>query len=410
MSKDLLTRRRENLGKAIQNNELVIVLASEEPIGISLFLQNNNFLYFTGLEETPEAIFLYQKKNDQTTETLFLQRNNPDKIVWDGAKMYPEEAKEISGINDIQYIDELEDYLEHTLATTQKVFINSGIKHLAKPLNKALSLVSQMRERYLHLIFSDLHFLMIPLRQIKDETEIQNIRKAIEYTGLGLNHIFLNALSGMYEYELEAMLFYEMRRKGIAQYGFAPIIASGINATTLHYKKNNCQIPDQSLVLCDVGALYHNYCADITRTFPIAHKFTTRQKEVYSAVLDVQKFIINLIKPGISLTYLNEKAREHIGEACVQLGLLKNPLDYKKYYMHSIGHHLGMDTHDIASRDSILQEGMVITVEPGIYIPEEKIGVRIEDDIYVTKDANLILSHSIPKEIEELEALRSKVN
>lgn len=408
MSSEILKARREKLGASLENGEIVIIFSAEEPSGISKFLQNNNFLYLTGIVEVSEAIFAIYKNNDKVNEILFIQRNIPERIVWDGAKMYPEEAKDISGIENIKFTDEFEDVILSFLNISKKLYINAGLQQLKKPLSPALFFVSKVRERVIHLAFSDVNQLMMPLRQIKDQTEIDKLSKAIEITGIGLDSIFKNAKADMYEYELEAMLFYEMRRRGLTHFGFAPIIACGVNATTLHYIKNNTQIQKNQLVLCDVGALYQNYSADITRTFPIEAKFNERQGQVYTEVLNVQKSIIEMIKPGVAMADLNKKTVELIGEACVRLGLITDPKEYTKYYMHSVGHHLGMDTHDLGPRDSILKEGMVLTIEPGIYIPEENIGVRIEDDILVTKEGYQNLSYMIPKEVEELEAIRSK--
>jgi Xaa-Pro aminopeptidase len=384
----------------------MIIFAAEEPAGINKFLQNNNYLYLTGLYETAEAIYVSSKSKDKIKEILFIQRNIPERIVWDGAKMYPEEAKEQSGLEDVKFLDEFEDTIFPYLAVAQKLYVNSGMVSLARPLNKALSFLAKVRDRFVQLVFAEANQLMTPIRQIKDETEIEYMTKAIEITGFGLESIFKNARSGMYEYELEAMLFYEMRRRGITHYGFAPIIAGGVNATILHYKQNNQPINNNELVLCDVGALYNNYSADITRTFPIEKTFSARQKEVYQAVLFVQKSIIAMIKPEVSMADLNKKTEELIGEACKNLGLIADVKDFKQYYYHSIGHHLGMDTHDLGARDAVLKEGMVITVEPGIYIAEEKIGVRIEDDVLVTKDSHKVLSSMIPKEIEDIERFR----
>jgi Xaa-Pro aminopeptidase len=207
------------------------------------------------------------------------------------------------------------------------------------------------------------------------------------------------------EYELEALLFYHLQKKSVRNWGFAPIIAAGINAATLHYKTNDCQIKESDVVLLDVGASYMNYSADITRCFPVSGKFSPRQKEVYTEVLAIQKEIISMMKPGVGLTQLNEKTAELMGAALVRLGLITNESDYRRYYMHSIGHHLGMDTHDLGARDSVLAVGNVLTVEPGIYIPEENLGIRIEDDILITAEGYCILSQNIPKEIEEIEAL-----
>jgi Xaa-Pro aminopeptidase len=197
-----------------------------------------------------------------------------------------------------------------------------------------------------------------------------------------------------------------MQKNGVQRWGFAPIIAAGINAATLHYKQNNCLIAQNDMILMDVGASYQNYSADITRCFPISGKFSPRQREVYLEVLAVQKEIIAMIKPGISMVQLNEKTNELIQQALIRLGLINEPKDFRRYYMHSIGHHLGMDTHDLGARDSVLEAGNVITIEPGIYIQEENLGIRIEDDIMVTESGFINLSQAIPKEIDDIERIR----
>ena len=409
MDVTILNERRERLGKLLNNGEIVIIFAAEEPKGINKFLQNNNFLYLTGLYEAAEAVYVCFKNKDRVQDTLYIQRNIPEMIVWDGEKLYPEEAKALSGISDIKFCDEFEDSVLNSLNLSNKIFVNTGLQGLNKPLNKPLYFVSKVRDRILHANFAEANLLMAQLRHIKDESEVKLLSKAIEITGIGLDVIFRSAKVGMYEYELEAMLIYEMRKRGLDHFGFAPIMAAGINATTLHYKKNNTIIQENELVLCDCGALYKNYSADITRTFPIAKTFSERQKEVYSEVLNVQKEVISMVKPGAWMAEINQKTGELIGEACVRLGLISDPKDFKKYYMHTIGHHLGMDTHDLGGRECVLEPGMVITIEPGIYIPEEKIGVRIEDDILVTNDSHQNLSFMIPKEIEELEKLRSQM-
>ena len=192
------------------------------------------------------------------------------------------------------------------------------------------------------------------------------------------------------------------------QWRFKPIIAAEINATILHYVDNNCIIPENSLVLLDIGASCNSYCADITRTFPVSGKFTTRQAEIYQEVLGVQQKIIDMIKPGIALMDLNLKTVSLITESLKRLKLIEEDEEYRKYYMHSVSHHLGLDAHDVGSRDSILEPGNVITVEPGIYVPEEKIGIRIEDDILVTETGSKNLSARIPKQIKELEDICRK--
>ena len=408
MNQDVFISRRANLSNILEEGDTVIIFASEEPFGINKFLQNNNFLYLTGLYDTAEAIYVGNKSNDKLNEALFIQRNNPEEIVWDGEKIYPEEAEQVSGIKHIKFVDEFEKNIMMILQNSKKLYINTGLQTINRPLNKAQFFISKIRDRILQLVYVEANHLMRQLRCIKDDSEIAYLSKAIEITGIGLKSIFENAKVGMYEYELEALLQYEMKRRGLSYFGFAPIIATGINAATLHYKKNNTLIKEDELVLCDVGALYNNYSADITRTFPIAKQFNERQKAVYSEVLKVQKTIIDMIKPGVSMTDLNKKTCDLIGESCVRLGLITDPIDFKKYYMHSVGHQLGMDTHDIGARDTVLEKGMVLTIEPGIYIPEENIGIRIEDDILVTEESYKNLSYMIPKEIEELEEIRQK--
>ena len=210
----------------------------------------------------------------------------------------------------------------------------------------------------------------------------------------------------MKEFELEAILQYHIIKNGLKHQGFVPIIAAGKNATTLHYIRNDSKIGNNELVLLDVGAACNNYSADISRTFPVSGKFTARQKEVYYEVLNIQKEIIEMVNPQVGLTDLNKRTNELIAEALIRLKLISDKKDFRKYYMHSVSHHLGMDTHDLGSRDSVLEAGNVITVEPGIYIPEEGIGIRIEDDILVTKDGYKNLSADIPKEIEDLENMK----
>jgi len=400
------TQRRTNLATSLQNGDLAIIFATDTPHGITTFTQNKNFLYLTGLHDLPEAIYITYKTADKINEALYIQRNIPERIVWDGEKMYPDEARTISEIQTVKYLDEWELDLPAILSQSKNIYANYGTPTLHKPPNTALYKLQNIKDRFLHLSFADITEQMIPLRQIKDDSEIALMTEAIEVTGKGLHSIFTQAKAGMYEYELEAMLGYEMRRRGIAGYGFAPIIAAGKNATTLHYIQNNTKIAESELVLCDVGVAVGGYSADITRTFPIGSTFTSRQREVYTEVLACQKTIISMMAPGVSMVDLNAKTAELIGASCVKLGLINDPADFRKHYMHSIGHHLGLDTHDIGLRSSTLQEGMVITCEPGIYIPEESIGIRIEDDVLITSSGNIVLSHMIPKEIDEIEAIR----
>lgn len=405
---DFIPKRLEKLAEQLNNNEAVILFSNGNPEGgVNRFEQDKNFLYFTGLE-IPNARLMLVKVNDKLASTLFIARNIPERIVWEGAKMYPEEATEISTIESVKFLDEFKSVATSTLAMGRfkKVFVNYSHLDIDQPLTERHLFVEKLKQIQPNLLFENFNEIVRPLRQIKDEFELEQMQRAIDITGKGLNVIFKKSRIEMFEFELEAMLYNEMLSTGLRFWGFTPIIACGKNAATLHYIDNDTQIADGEMVLCDVGASCYGYSADITRTFPIDAKFTPRGKEVYEEVLNVQKEIIAMIKPGATMVELNEKTNELITNACHKLGLIKEDSDYKKYYMHSVGHHLGLDTHDLSLRNTVLEAGMVITVEPGIYIPEESIGVRIEDDILVTEKGNKVLSAAIPKEVKDLEALR----
>ena len=407
MKKEMLAVRREKLLQELKNNEMTIIFGGEGPEGIESFYQENNFLYFTGLC-IPGAIYMLKNKGDKPVEMLFIERGIPEREVWDGKKMTPKEATVGSGIKTVKFLDEFDSNIVNYLFDADKCYVNYDFKSLSAPLDRKLEFIKQTRDRFPKLLFDNAIEVIRPLRAIKNSWEVKQLEKAINITKTGILSIFQNTKAGMYEYEAEALLRYEMYRTGLKRFGFQPIIAAGQNATTLHYIENNCKIKKGDLVLLDVGVSYSNYSADISRTYPVSGKFNKRQKAVYQAVLDIQNEVIEMIKPGVRLTELNKKTADLITEALKKLKLIKKDEEYKKYYMHSVSHHLGMDTHDIVPRDSVLQVGNMITVEPGIYIPEEKIGVRIEDDILVTKTGYKNLSEGIPKEVDELEEILSR--
>lgn len=388
------------------NGEACIIFANQAE-NLRKFSQDNNFLYFTGLN-IPNAILVLIKSADAVQEMLFIERGIPEREVWDGKKMTKDEAQEISEIRRVLYLDEYDATMSMWCPMLNKIHANIGFVALDQPLNYALYRLEPLRIRFPQIQIADITPLITPLRKVKDAWEIEQMQKAIDITGEGILDIIRQARASMYEYELEAMLFYRMQRSGAHHWGFAPIIASGINAATLHYGQNNCRIEEGQLVLMDVGAAYNNYSADITRCFPVSESFSDRQRQIYQLVLDVQKEIIEMIKPGVSLMDLQVKTRELLAESALAIGLIKDLDEITRYYMHGVSHFLGLDTHDLGGRNAILEVGNVITVEPGIYIPEENLGVRIEDDVLVTESGNCVLSHNIPKEISEIEEIRRK--
>lgn len=403
MNQEITRPRREKLLNSLKEMDAVILFAALE-VKLEKYKQENNFLYLTGLN-TPNAIYFGIKGLRGNTEYLFIQRNDPEREVWEGKKMTVEEAKEQSGVPNVAYLDEFENLLSAYCPAINRIFSNIGNQALNAPLSYAMFRLQPVRERYPQIAIQCITEVITPLRKVKSDWEIMQLQRAIDITGKGIMDIWESAEAGMMEFELEAILFHRIQRSGLKHWGFAPIIAAGVNAATLHYEKNECQISTGDLVLLDVGASYMNYSADISRTFPINGTFSQRQAQVYGAVLKVQKEIIQMIHPGVQLMDLQIKTRELIAQELIALGLIEDPAEVFKYYMHGVSHFLGMDTHDVGGRDAALEVGNVITVEPGIYIPEERLGVRIEDDVLVTEEGYCVLSQNIPKEISEIEEI-----
>ncbi|HOA29001.1 MAG: aminopeptidase P N-terminal domain-containing protein [Candidatus Cloacimonetes bacterium] len=402
MKQEQVMARREKLFAALQSGDAVILFANLEE-KLKKFKQDNNFLYLTGLT-CPDAIYM-AFKGSAASEFLFIQRGIPEREVWEGKKMTVEEAREISGIENVLYQDQFDGVLSQYCPAIYRIHANIGALELDRPLSYPMFRLLPVRQRYPQISILCVTEIMTPLRKVKSDWEIQQMQRAIDVTGKGIIDIMQSAQTGMMEYELEAILFYRMQRSGLKHWGFAPIIAAGINAATLHYEKNECQIAAGDLVLMDVGADNNNYSADITRCFPISGSFSDRQTQIYSAVLRVEKEIISMVKPGVELMTLQTKTRELIANELITLGLISDPCEVSKYYMHGVSHFLGMDTHDLGGRSATLEVGNVITVEPGIYIPEERLGVRIEDDVLVTEEGYCVLSQNIPKEIAEIEEI-----
>jgi len=409
MDKQFFTSNRKQLFKLLPDNSLAIFSATVSDSG-SLpvdFEQNANFFYLTGLK-IPNAQILLYKNGKTNLSILFIERNIPKMEVWIGKKISQEDAKEISGIEHAFFIDEFPVVL-HTYALSSEVcFYDHVANKIEANLTDSLFQLKEIVTHYPALKILHPETFMTILRSQKKGDEIENIKKAIAITKDAIHNLITNTKPGMMEYELEAHFRYECIRNNAKQMAFFPIIASGENATILHYEKNVGKVGSKDIILADVGAKWNEYCADISRTFPANGKFTKRQKEVYNAVLEINKTIINKVKPGLTLYKLQEETIKMMKKALKKLNLIKKDEEFKKYYMHSVSHHLGLHAHDLVDRAKKLEPGNVITVEPGIYIPEEKIGVRIEDDILVTKEGHETLSKDIPKEISDIETIMKK--
>lgn len=368
--------------------------------------QDSDFFYLTGIE-APLAALVCWPGAPRGQQTLLIERPDPRIEEWTGKRMTEAEARERSGCDGVAFSDQFDGVLERVLPSITALYLCYQPVPLAAPLGGDLQFAKAVRDRFPHLTVVRANPLLARQRLVKAPEEIALLREAIRITGAGLAAAMRTARPGIHEFELQSAIekaYLDNRSPGP---GFGTIVASGGNACTLHYESNECAVKDGDLVLVDTGADYCHYTGDITRTFPVNGVFTARQRDVYQKVLDAQTATIALVKPGITLAELNNRTREMLVNACKEIGLHRDK--YEEYYAfikHGVSHHLGLDAHDaIDSRDQPLAPGNVITVEPGLYLAEEGLGIRIEDDVLVTESGCEVLSKDIPKEVAEIEAL-----
>ncbi len=410
MNKNVYIENRKRFMNTIEDNSVIVLFAgkSRPKTGdeVYQFTPDRNFYYLTGIQEEGHIVVL-SKLNNSVSEKLFLTDLDLDKEMWSGKTLRDTEGQEISGIKDTVYMKEFNDYFNRIVKGSEDInlYLDLDREAFEDDASVSNSFAKEIISKYPHINIKNLISKIAPLRMVKSDEEIKEMRKAIEITIEGVKALMKNVKAGMKEYEIESYFDFECKTRGVKDYAFRTIAAAGKNATILHYVDNNSELKDGDLILFDLGAQWNLYNGDITRAFPINGKFTERQKEVYEAVLRVNKAVINKIKPGVDSKELDEWARGLIAEECIKLGIIKEKEEVKKYYWHRIGHSLGLDTHDlgILGREFTFKEGMVFTVEPGIYIGEEGIGIRIEDDILVTKDGCEVLTKDMIKEIKDIE-------
>lgn len=415
MEKMVYSEHRSALMNKIDNNSIVILFAGNAPKKtgdeVYQFTPDRNFYYLTGISEENHIVVL-SKFNNEISEKLFLKEIDLAKEMWNGKTLRDFEAKEISGIEDTVYMNEFYGYLNRLIKGAEEInlYLDLDRQNYCEEDSNGNKFAEVFKGKYPQVIIKNVSSNITPLRMIKSKSEIAEMQRAIEITIDGVESLMKNAKAGMKEYELEAYFDFICKINGAKDFAFRTIAAAGKNATTLHYVENNSEIKNDDLILFDLGAQWNFYNADITRTFPVGGKFTDRQKQVYEAVLRVNKAVIEKIKPGVVYKELNAWATDLIAEECIKLGIIKEKKDVSKYYWHSIGHNLGLDTHDVEpqGRNFVFEEGMVFTVEPGIYISEESIGIRIEDDVLVTADGCEVLTKGMMKEVSEIEAFMKR--
>jgi Xaa-Pro aminopeptidase len=378
-------------GVAILSSAQVRSIEGDNPQD-SDYREQNDFFYLTGLEAPGASLVLVARKPGQDQVILFLPARDSAMEKWTGPRLGPgPDATKLTGITDIRPADRAE-------SDTRELVLAEG-----SPARRRALYLSERRQQPWHfrqVRTEDLDPLIGQLRQVKDADELARLRRAIAITGAALTESMKAAKPGIWEYQLEALIEYTFRRNGAERVGFPTIVASGPNAVTLHYDENRRQTQAGDLVVEDVGAEFGYYSADITRTIPISGRFSERQRALYDLVLGTQQAAIDSVRPGTNLSALNRIARkymrDHSGDLC-------GPDSCVTYFTHGLSHWLGMDVHDVGSLNARLEPGMVLTVEPGIYIPSEGLGIRIEDDVLVTSRGHEVLSTAAPRSAEEIE-------
>ncbi len=407
-------QNRKKLLSKIENNSLIILHSNYTyPKNADLtfkFEQNPDLFYLTGIDQEETILVLSKGAKDQSLkELLFIKESSKQIKVVEGDKLTKKEASKLSGIKEenIYFTRSFNKYLKllMTLATNIYLATNEHTRNTSPIKDKNHQFALQLKDQYPLHTYKRLTPIITKLREVKDKKEIQQIKKAIDITNKAFKEIKKRVKPGIKEQEIEAIIMYEFIKNG-ATTSFNSIVASGIRTCTLHYDKNENICKKGDLLLIDFGAKYGNYTSDITRVIPISGKFTKRQKEVYNSVLNIQKSAIKLIKPGVKIKDYYEKVNKIAEKELLKLKLItkqdiksqtKDSPAYKTYFLHSISHFLGLDVHDVGSYYQSFKKGMVLTVEPGIYIPEEKIGIRIEDDILIKDNGVEVLSKDIEK-------------
>ena len=410
------TEHRQKLADLLPDESMVVVY-SGIPVHVSQdeyypFRCNRQFFYFTGLTRENMALVM-TKRDGKCSASLYIPEADPLAIRWTGKMVMPDEAKAITGIETIRYIQNLERDLHFSLSSglVNAVYMDTD-RHSAEDLpDYNLAKAQEIGSRYPAIRIMNLHPLAAKLRKCKDETEVAAIQKAVDLTKAGLEAVLSTLRPDLYEYQVQAIFEAKIFSEGAEGPSFPTIAGAGINGTMLHYGTNREKCNDGELILLDLGAKVDGYCADITRTYPINGRFTDRQREYYQLVLDANLAVTKAAKAGMTTRDLNDICKSVLAEGLIQMGKIEKPEEVGKYYMHGVAHHLGIDVHDITdASDYTLRPGCVITNEPGLYIDEEAIGIRIEDDLLITEDGCVCLSADIIRTPDEIEAFMAKHN
>jgi Xaa-Pro aminopeptidase len=418
---DLFTRNRKRFIEKMETNSIAIFNSNDElPTNgdaLHKYKQNSDLYWLCGIDQEDSMVILFPGNPDpRFREVLVLVRPNEQKEKWDGKRLRSEEARKISGMTTVIWLDALDGLLQPWIHLADTIYLNTNENDRKSNYVSVRDYryAEMMQQRYPLHQYKRSARIMKELRAIKTPAEVVVMQQAMDITQKTFERLLQFIRPGVMEYEIEAEIFHSFLSQRATGPAYGSIIASGDRARILHYVFNNQECKDGELILMDFGAEYGGYCADLTRTVPVNGKFTKRQREVYNGCLHLHNYAKSILKPGITILDYTDKVGEEAGKVFVKLGLLteeniKNDKEaYRKYLYHGISHHLGIDVHDLGTRTEPIQPGMVFTIEPGIYIEEEQMGIRIENNVWITEKGNKDLMANIPITAEEIETLMKK--
>ena len=424
LNPEIFINNRKRFVKQMLPNSIAVFVSNDEwpsnGDAIHTFKQNSNLFWLSGITQEDSMVILFPNCPDpKYREVLVLVRPNELKEKWDGKRLRVKEAFAISGMSTVVWADSIDALLQTWIHLSDTIYLDTNENdRKASPIrSRQYRFADEIKAAYPLHNYQRAAKIMKELRSIKTKEEIEVVQKAIDITEHTFRRLLTFIKPGVNEYEIEAEIFHDFLLQRATGPAYNSIIASGDNARTLHYISNNSECKDGDLVLMDFGAEYGGYCADLTRTVPVNGKFGRRQKTVYNACLHLHNYAKSILKPGITITDYTEKVGEEATQQFLKIGLLRkaevkneDPENraYRKYLYHGISHHLGIDVHDLGTRTEPIKAGMLFTIEPGIYIEEEKMGVRIENNFWITRNGNIDLMKNIPITVEEIEALMKK--
>ena len=421
LNKELFVLNRERFKKMMKPNSIAIFNSNDMmPRNGDCFFpfrQNSDLFYLSGIDQEETMLVIYPDcVKEDFKEVLFIKKTNEHIAIWEGHKYTKQEARETSGIEKVIWLDDMENIINEMILLADNIYlnINENDRYISELETRDHRYAKMIRNRYPAHALLRAQPIMKKLAMIKSQYEIDVIQHCCNITEKAFRRVLNFTKPGVWEYQVEAEITHEFLYNRATGHGYTPIIASGANACVLHYIDNNKQCKPGDVMLMDFGAEYANYTADLSRSIPVSGCFTQRQRDVYDAVLNVMKAATNMLRPGTNLVKYHKEVGKVMEQELISLGLLdkhevakqnpKQPL-YKKYFMHGTSHHLGLDVHDLMERYTNFEAGMVFTCEPGIYIPDEDLGIRLENDVLVTDGDPIDLMANIPVEADEIEAL-----